>query len=172
MAGRARGRPLAAPRGDATRPTGDRVREAAFNLIGPVDGAAVLDLYAGSGALGLEALSRGAGQATFVDTAVGAVALNVGDLDVGARAQIVRGDAIRFLERDEAVYDLLLCDPPYRVAPRLGPELDRLLGPRMGKEGRVIVETATDKPIDLPSLPLLDERAYGGTMIRIHGRAA
>jgi len=172
VAGELGGRRIRAPRTGMVRPTSDRVREALFSILGDVGGLSVLDLFCGTGALGLEALSRGAGRATFVDTAVGAVARNVGDLGVGERVQIVRGDAVRFLERDDGAYDLVLCDPPYRVAPRLGPELDRLLGPRMGKEGRVIVETATDKPIDLPSLPLLDERAYGGTMIRIHGRAA
>jgi len=169
VAGELGGRRIRAPRTGMVRPTSDRVREALFSILGDVAGLDVLDLFCGTGALGIEALSRGATRATFVDTAVGAVARNLSDLGLGERAEIVRGDAIRFLERDGPAYGLILCDPPYRVAPRLGPDLDRILGPRIGQDGRVIVETATDKPIDLPSLPLLDERSYGATMLRIHG---
>ena len=172
VAGELGGRRIRAPRTGLVRPTSDRVREALFSILGDVGGLVVLDLFCGTGALGLEALSRGAERVTFVDTAVGAVARNVGDLGVEDRCEIVRGDALRFLGRDGPAYDLVLCDPPYRVAPRLGPELDRSLGPRIGQDGRVIVETATDKPMELPSLPLLDERAYGATLIRIHGRPA
>jgi len=169
VAGEFGGRRIRAPRTGVVRPTSDRVREALFSILGDVGGLTVLDLFCGTGALGLEALSRGAERATFVDTAVGAVVRNVRDLGVGDRSEIVRGDALRFLGRDGPTYDLVLCDPPYRVAPRLGPDLDRLLGSRIGQDGRLIVETATDKPMELPSLPLLDERVYGTTLLRIHG---
>ena len=169
VAGELGGRRIRAPRTGMVRPTSDRVREALFSILGDVGGLDVLDLFCGTGALGIEALSRGAARATFVDTAIGSVARNVGDLGLSERAELVRGDAIRFLGRDGPGYDLILCDPPYRVAPRIGPDLEGVLGPRIGQDGRVIVETARDKPMDLPGLPLLDERAYGGTLLRIHG---
>lgn len=163
------GRTIRAPRGGSVRPTGDRVREALFAILGDLDGLEVLDLFCGTGALGIEALSRGAARATFVDTAVGAAARNLDQLGLSERSELVRDDAIRYLERDRSRYDLVLCDPPYELAPRLGPDLDRLLVLRIGEDGRVILETAADQPVDMPSLPLLDQRAYGSTMIRIHG---
>jgi 16S rRNA (guanine966-N2)-methyltransferase len=169
VAGQLGGRRIHAPRTGLVRPTSDRVREALFSILGDVSGLTVLDLFCGTGALGIEALSRGASHATFVDTVVGAVVRNIGDLGLRERSELVRGDALRFLERDGPAFDLILCDPPYRVAPRLGPDLDRFLVPRIGEDGRVIVETAADQPMNLPSLPLLDERTYGSTLIRIHG---
>src|SRR5438132_5178894 len=113
IAGEHRGARIFAPKGFDTRPTSDRVREAAFNLIGPVDDATVLDLYAGSGALGLEALSRGARRAVFVEQDRGAVRAIERNLDklrlTGAR--IVREDALRALRAEAAAgrrYDLVL----------------------------------------------------------------
>src|SRR5919205_1062343 len=103
IAGSHRGRRIAAPKGRDTRPTSDRVREAAFNLIGPVDDASVLDLYAGSGALGLEALSRGAARATFVDSdrdACRAVNANLDKLRL-AGARVLCQDALRFLALEQ-----------------------------------------------------------------------
>src|SRR6185503_2446807 len=109
IAGTHRGARIAAPKGLATRPTGDRVREAAFNLIGPVDGARVLDLYAGSGAMGLEALSRGAEVVVFVETDRDALRTIERNLDklklLGAR--VVQSDATRFLATDSGAYDLV-----------------------------------------------------------------
>lgn len=171
VAGELGGRRLRAPRTGMVRPTSDRVREALFSILGDVGGLSVLDLFCGTGALGIEALSRGAARATFVDTAIGATVRNVGDLGLTDRCELVRGDAVRFLERDGPSYDLVFCDPPYRVARGLGPDLDRLLGARIGEDGRVIVETAADEPMELPSHALRDERRYGSTLIRIHGAA-
>ncbi len=168
VAGELGGRKIHAPRGGPVRPTSDRVREAVFSILGDVEGAEVLDLFAGTGAMGIEALSRGAVRATLVDRAVGAAARNVGDLGLGDQVRIVRADARTFLGRDNGRYDLIFCDPPYRLARRLGPDLDKLLGPRLCEGGRLIVETAADGGIDL-SLPLLKERAYGGSLIRVHG---
>lgn len=162
------GRTIRAPRGASVRPTGDRVREALFSILGDVGGLEVLDLFCGTGALGIEALSRGAARATFVDTAIEAAARNLDDLGLEERSELVRGEALRHLERDRSRYDLVLCDPPYGLASRLAPELDRLLVPRIGEDARVIIETAADQPIALPSLSLLDQRVYGSTMIRFH----
>jgi 16S rRNA (guanine966-N2)-methyltransferase len=167
------GRRLQAPPGDATRPTSDRVREALFSILGArVEGARVLDLFAGSGALGLEALSRGAAAATFVDSApaaVRAVRANLEALD--AAAEVRRQDALRFLggARDAACpYDLVFLDPPYRLATRLGAELSEALPPVLAPGATVVTESDRRRPLDL-ELPLSDERRYGDTLIRIHG---
>jgi len=147
------------------------VREAVFSILGDIRGTSVLDLFCGTGALAIEALSRGAAEATLVDTAIGAAARNAGDLELGSRARLVRGDALAFLGGDQATYDLVFCDPPYRIARRIAPDLDKLLNPRLRASGRLIAETATGEEMEL-SLPLLDERSYGATSVRIHGRSA
>jgi 16S rRNA (guanine966-N2)-methyltransferase len=123
VGGTARGRRLVAPAGDTTRPTSDRVREAMFNALwsrGVLDGARVVDLFAGSGALGIEALSRGAAHATFVDrdaAARRAIAANLATTGLADRATVVRQPVERFLaERaraEETPFDLAFCDPPY-----------------------------------------------------------
>ena len=120
VAGEFGGRQLVAPRDSRVRPTGDRVREAWMSILGAeLPGARVLDLFAGSGALGLEALSRGAKSADFVD--IGAASLtalkaNIDELGVEARCTVHRGDAIRFAEKLPAgAYDLALADPPWSV---------------------------------------------------------
>jgi 16S rRNA (guanine966-N2)-methyltransferase len=166
------GRRLVAPRGERTRPTSDRVREALFAILGPLDGADVLDLFAGSGALGLEALSRGATEATFVDAApaaLHAVRRNLEALDL--RGEVRRSDARAFLRNAQSrgrSYDLILLDPPYRLAAGLGRELSEAVPPVLKAGGRVVVESDRRSPLEL-ELPLLDERRYGDTTIRIHG---
>lgn len=171
VAGELGGRRIRSPRAAFVRPTSDRVREALFSILGEVGGRRALDLFCGTGALGLEAISRGAAHATFVDLALGAVARNVRDLDVAERARLVRADAAGFLRRDEGSYDLVFCDPPYRLARRLGPAIDSAVAGRLAEGGRVIVEAGVDAPLEL-SLPLLDERRYGATLIRIHASEA
>jgi len=117
IAGSRKGARIFAPKGRDTRPTADRVREAAFNLIGPVEGATVLDLFAGSGAMGLEALSRGAEVADFVEVSpksLAALRANADSLGAGSAAVIHRADAMRFVEKLEAhSYDVAFADPPY-----------------------------------------------------------
>ena len=169
VAGRFGGRALRAPRGAATRPTSDRVREALFSILGPLDGLAALDLFAGSGALGIEALSRGAARATFVEcapAALGALRANLAALDVIAD---VRGMTVERFLRDAATqgepYDLVFLDPPYREAAGLGPVLE--LQPLLKPGARVVGESDRRAPLDL-ALPILDERRYGDTLIRIH----
>lgn len=176
VAGRYGGRRLTAPRGDATRPTSDRVREALFSVLGPLDDARVLDLFAGSGALGLEALSRGARHATFVDSASAAaraIEANLTALGVPAdRAGVQRRDVRAFLRGARAAgrqYDLVLLDPPYRLAAELGRELSPSLRGVLASGGRVVAESDRRAPLDL-DLPMTDERRYGDTLIRIHER--
>ncbi|MGZ6644019.1 MAG: 16S rRNA (guanine(966)-N(2))-methyltransferase RsmD [Solirubrobacteraceae bacterium] len=175
VAGRFGGRTLKAPAGRDTRPTSDRVREALFSMLGPLDGARVLDLYAGSGALGIEALSRGAAHLTLVERAPAAqriIAANLAALGVGAEeAELVRAPARAALRDASArgdTYDLILLDPPYRDAPGLGeelwPSLARVLAPR----GRVVAESDRRAPLALTGLTLTHERRYGDTLIRIH----
>jgi len=173
IAGRYGGRRLQAPAGDATRPTADRVREALFSILGArVEGARVLDLFAGSGALGLEALSRGAASATFVDSAPAAlrvVRANLGSL--GADAEVVRADAVRWLRAasDGArQYDLVFLDPPYRRAEALGAMLSEPLTAVLGPDALAISESDRRAPLEL-TIPTIDERRYGDTLIRIHG---
>ena len=167
------GRRLQAPPGDATRPTSDRVREALFSILGDrVAGARVLDLFAGSGALGLEALSRGAAGATFVDSAPAAVRALQANLDaLGAEAVVRRQDVLRFLgsARSQARdYDLVFLDPPYRLATRLGGRLSDELPHVLAPGATVVTESDRRDPLDL-DLPIPDERRYGDTLIRIHG---
>jgi 16S rRNA (guanine966-N2)-methyltransferase len=172
VAGELGGRRLASPgRGADVRPTADRVREAIFSIVGDVSGARVLDLFSGTGALAIEALSRGADRAALVDSEPRLARRNVDSLGLGERAVVVRADARAFLRRDRASYDLVFCDPPYRLADRLGPELDQLLPPRLAAGARVITESAAGRPLEL-GLPLLREREYGDTLIRVHGRPA
>jgi 16S rRNA (guanine966-N2)-methyltransferase len=163
------GRRLAAPPGRDTRPTADRVREALFSILGPLDGERVLDLYAGSGALGLEALSRGAGSVTFVERAAPALrSLRANIEALGAQATVIADDVAHFLRgaREQgAEYDLVFLDPPYRAASALGRELT--LRPVCAPGARVVAESDRRAPLEL-DLPLTDERRYGDTLIRIH----
>jgi 16S rRNA (guanine966-N2)-methyltransferase len=168
VAGDFKGRRLVAPRGAGTRPTADRVREALFSMLGDVSGARVLDLYAGSGALGIEALSRGAESAVFVERDRGALAALTRNLGaVGARADVRRQDVVRFLARPEGTFDLVFCDPPYDVAPAVAAALTDALPALLGEDGRIVTESDKRKPLLLP-LPLLVERTYGDTRIAIH----
>jgi 16S rRNA (guanine966-N2)-methyltransferase len=170
VAGEFRGRRLAAPRGRRTRPTADRVREALFSMLGDVSGASVLDLYAGSGALGIEALSRGADSAVFVERDVQAVRMIERNLaSLGLEQRVVRRDVVAFLARAEGAFDLVFCDPPYDSASRLAGVLSERL-PALTSEGaRIVTESDKRMPLELP-FPLLTERTYGDTRIAIHGR--
>jgi 16S rRNA (guanine966-N2)-methyltransferase len=173
IAGTYGGRRLQAPPGTDTRPTADRVREALFSILGErVLDARVLDLFAGSGALGIEALSRGAAEATFVDNAPGAIRAVKANLDMlGAEAEVRRADVRRFLGGARAAarqYDLVFLDPPYRLAGRLGGELTAALPAVLAPGAVVVAESDRREPLEL-GLPILDERRYGDTLITIHG---
>jgi 16S rRNA (guanine966-N2)-methyltransferase len=166
------GRTLVAPRGRTTRPTSDRVREALFSILGQIGGATVLDLFAGSGALAIEALSRGATSATLVDSSAAAIAAIRRNLDaLGIDAEVVRGDAAAWCEqakRRARQYDLVFLDPPYRHGSPLGARLTAALAGALAPGARVVAESDRHQPLGL-ALPLLDERRYGDTLIQIHG---
>jgi 16S rRNA (guanine966-N2)-methyltransferase len=173
IAGTHKGRLLKAPKGERTRPTSDRVREALFSILGEsVQAATVLDLFAGSGALGIEALSRGAASAAFVDEAQSAVSVIADNLEaLGLEGEVIRMPALRALACTPVTarqYDLVFIDPPYRLASALGPELSVALKPLLSANARVVTESDRRDPLAL-ELPLQLERRYGDTLIRIHG---
>ena len=167
VAGEHRGARIFAPKGDATRPTSDRVREAAFNLIGPVDGASVLDLFAGSGAMGLEALSRGASTATFVEIdrdACRTIDRNIEKLRVTG-ATVLQRDAFQALAAGRRSYDLVLCDPPYGFDQdsRIAPYLARALA----LDGLVVYETTSRREPALDGLRIRTSRTYGSARLTL-----
>jgi 16S rRNA (guanine966-N2)-methyltransferase len=170
IAGELGGRRLRSPRGTGTRPTSERVREALFSMLGDVSGLRVLDLFAGSGSLGIEALSRGAAAATFVERSPRALAAlrgNITALGLAERARVVEGDALTAL-RLPGKYDLIFLDPPYAAAAGpLAGALARGLAGVLAAGGRVVSESDRRAPLEL-ELPLRRERRYGDTMIRIH----
>jgi 16S rRNA (guanine966-N2)-methyltransferase len=171
IAGTHKGQRIVAPRGTRTRPTSDRVRENVFNLVAPwVEDADVLDLYAGSGAMGMEALSRGASRATLVESDVQACRAINENLDrLRLRgATVLCQDVTRFLAADTRTYDLVFCDPPYdeyaRIEPQLARHLPRLLAP----DGLLVLETSSRaaEP-DLPPLSRRTSRRYGAARITL-----
>ena len=171
IAGSRKGHTLVAPRGLGTRPTSDRVRENIFNLVGPVDGARVLDLFAGSGALGIEALSRGASHATFVERDPDAVRALERNLDrlrlTGAR--VVRADALWTVAQEAAAgakYDLVLVDPPYEMLTEIQPRLARHLPLLLAPDGLLVVETDARVEPELP-LAVRTSRKYGQTRVTL-----
>jgi 16S rRNA (guanine966-N2)-methyltransferase len=175
IAGRFRGRRLKAPRGEkTTRPTSDRVREACFSMLGDLDGAVVLDLFAGTGALGIEALSRGAERAVFVERDAAALRVLRANLDAlglsGAQAEVQAGDALtalRTAREGGETYDLVFVDPPYSRAGALEGKLGPVLGDLLAEGARVVVESDRRAPLRLP-LVVERERRYGDTVITIH----
>jgi 16S rRNA (guanine966-N2)-methyltransferase len=171
IAGSRKGHTIYAPKGRETRPTSDRAREAAFNLIGPVDGVRALDLYAGSGAMGLEALSRGAAQAVFVESdrdACRTIERNLDKLRLTG-AVVVCDDVARALAAEAAAgrrYELVLVDPPYRLFSAVEAVLARYLPAVLAEDGIVVVETSERDEPDLP-LPERTSRRYGSARITV-----
>ena len=168
VAGSAGGRRLRAPAGGRLRPTSERVREAIFSSLGSlgaVEGARVLDLYAGTGALGIEALSRGAASATFVDSdreAVGAIRANLEA--TGFEGTVVRSDVLRFLRDTPQTFDLALADPPYAFVE--WPALLALLPADLA-----VLESG--KPVEgAPGWVILRSRRYGDSVVTLARRQA
>ncbi|HTA13348.1 MAG TPA: 16S rRNA (guanine(966)-N(2))-methyltransferase RsmD [Solirubrobacteraceae bacterium] len=175
IAGRLGGRRLTAPRGRArTRPTSDRVREALFSMLGELDGLVALDLFAGTGALGIEALSRGAERAVFVERDAAAIRALRTNLDLlGLRApeaEVRVGDALlalRAARKSAETYDLVFVDPPYRQAREVRDGLSALLPALLAPGARVVVESDRRAPAELP-MAVAQQRRYGDTTITIH----
>jgi len=168
IAGSRKGHKIEAPAGRGTRPTSDRTRENVFNILGPVDDARVLDLYAGSGALGLEALSRGAARAIFVERDAAAARIIEQNLDkLKLHGTVLRQDAVAVVAAETRKYDLVLVDPPYEMYADIEPQLARYLPRLLADDAVVVVET--DARVH-PALPLTERtsRTYGSARVTVY----
>ena len=187
IAGELKGQRLVAPRGWKVRPTSERVREAVFSTLGArVEGAVVLDLYCGTGALAIEALSRGAARATLVDRDTRPALGNVERLGLADRVELVRAEAGAWLAgqagRDAAAdaprgasdrpgggrYDLVFVDAPYRLADLVARQLDTHLPGVLAPGGRAVVESGARRPLAIGSLERLRQRRYGAADVSIY----
>ncbi len=177
VSGKYKGRALIAPKGQATRPTSERTREALFNVLmhaawaPALEGARVIDLFAGSGALGLEAVSRGADFCLFVETAHGArgaIRENIEAMGVQGHTRLYRRSAIALGDMPaglRAPFDIAFIDPPYGKG-FVAPALEGLAEGGWLSEGAIaMVETAADETLSLPGWQLLDDRRHGAARI-------
>lgn len=173
IAGSVKGHGLVAPKGEATRPTADRVKEALFSMLQPVlPGASVIDLFAGSGALGIEALSRGARQATFVERdrrALDSLRRNLGTTGLGDRAVVLERDvgAVLSAAPEGAPFDIAFLDPPYGTAAEVIDDVLAALVEHLATGATVSVERGVRDPAPSWPSPLLGtrERRYGDTVL-------
>lgn len=182
IAGEHKGRRLVSPRGQTIRPTADRVRETIFNLIAPsVAGATVLDLFAGSGALALEALSRGATRAVCVDNSRHALELiqrNAAQCGCGSRLMARRANiaaSLSCLKNLGLSFDLIFMDPPYRKNLILPALKNLLYSPCLAPQALIVIEHDGAEPVDItlyPTLTTLDRRCYGQTRLTLIAHAA
>jgi 16S rRNA (guanine966-N2)-methyltransferase len=177
VAGERKGARLDAPPGRDTRPTSDRLREALFSVLGDVSALTVLDAFAGSGALGLEALSRGAERAVFCETSATALRTlraNVERLGYEQRAEIRRQDARRRMAADAragTAYQLLLLDPPYRMLAALQADFSLHLPALLVPEGLAVIESAaSEPPLELP-LSIDTTRVQGAARLTVYRNA-
>jgi len=178
IAGELKGQRLVAPRGWKVRPTSDRVREAIFSALGErVVGARVLDLYCGTGALAIEALSRGAASAVLVDQDTKPALGNVQRLGLAERAELVRADVGRWLKQVSPAgaagkFDLVFVDAPYRLADRVAQDLDTRLPQLLAADGRAVVESGARRPLRIESLEPLRQRRYGAADVSIYAEVS
>ena len=181
IAGSHRGRRLSGPQGDALRPTSDKVREALFSILGTqVSGGRFLDLYAGTGAVGIEALSRGASAVTFVESNPQAVQLlqkNLRACQLLDRAQVRVGEAAAFLERKDwwaGPYDVLFADPPYDVRDELEVLIHAWRPGLLSEHAAVIIEqdSRTTLPALIDHAALVRRYLYGDTALYLYGLSA
>ena len=176
IAGELKGQRLVAPRGWKVRPTSDRVREAIFSALGErAVGASVLDLYCGTGALAIEALSRGAARAVLVDRDTRPALGNVERLGLGELARLVRADAGRWLAAASGEggdrFDLVFVDAPYKLADPVAEDLNTHLPRLLASGGRASVESGAGRPARIDSLERLRQRRYGAADVSIYGEA-
>jgi 16S rRNA (guanine(966)-N(2))-methyltransferase RsmD len=174
IAGELKGQRLVAPRGWKVRPTSDRVREAIFSALGDrVEGAHVLDLYCGTGALAIEALSRGAATAVLVDRDTRPALGNVQRLGLAERTELLRADVARWLAQVSSSsfagkFDLVFIDAPYRLADRVAQDLNTHLPQLLAEGGRAVVESGARSPLQIDSLEPLRQRRYGAADVAIY----
>lgn len=178
IAGELKGQRLVAPKGWKVRPTSDRVREAIFSALGDrVEGATVLDLYCGTGALAIEALSRGAEGAVLVDRDTRSALGNVQRLGLGDRAELVRADVGRWLAEVSSAsfagkFDIVFVDAPYKLADRVAQDLNTHLPQLLADGGRAVVESGARRPLQIDALEPLRRRRYGAADVAIYAEAA
>ncbi len=178
IAGELKGQRLVAPRGWKVRPTSDRVREAVFSALGDrVEGARVLDLYCGTGALAIEALSRGAASAVLVDQDTRPALGNVQRLGLAERVELVRADIGRWLHQVSSAsaagkFDLVFVDAPYRLADPVSRDLNQHLSHLLADGGRAVIESGARRPLRIDSLEPLRQRRYGAADVTIYGASA
>jgi 16S rRNA (guanine966-N2)-methyltransferase len=175
IAGELKGQRLVAPRGWKVRPTSERVREAVFSALGErVEGAVVLDLYCGTGALAIEALSRGAARATLVDRDTRPALGNVERLGLRGRADLLRAEAGAWLAANDRPggtrYDLVFVDAPYKLADLVARQLDTHLPGVLAPGGRAVIESGARRPLEVASLERLRQRRYGAADVSIYAR--
>lgn len=171
IAGKLRGRPLRAPRGLTTRPTSDRAREAIFQILGNLSGLAVLDVYAGTGALGIEALSRGAERAVFVESDAGALRAlrdNLTRLGIIGQATVIDATLERAGPRlrKHGPFDLVIADAPWRIAQEAAERVAQQSRGLLASDARVLLGHPTESPVELPDssgLALVQRRKWGGS---------
>lgn len=169
IAGAYKSRQLKTPKGRATRPSSSRLREALFNILqGTIEGACFLDLFAGSGAVGLEALSRGAREAVFIEKereAARCIKQNIAALEVGGRASLFTGDLFSLLGRLRKSFDIIFADPPYESGPLSGRLLQLIDETELLKPGGLFLLEESEKTAieaeGLKSLSLLERRRFG-----------
>jgi 16S rRNA (guanine(966)-N(2))-methyltransferase RsmD len=178
IAGDLKGQRLVAPRGWKVRPTSDRVREAIFSALGDrVIDARVLDLYCGTGALAIEALSRGAERAVLVDQDTRPALGNVQRLGLAERVELVRADVGRWLHQVSSApsagkFNLVFVDAPYRLADPVSRHLNQHLPMLLAPNGRAVIESGARRPLRVDSLEPLRQRRYGAADVTIYGAAA
>ncbi len=178
VAGEFKGQRLMAPKGWKVRPTSERVREAVFSTLADrIEDAVVLDLYCGTGALAIEALSRGAARATLVDRDTRPALGNVEHLGLGDRTELIRAEAGAWLARaaDQPGgpgYDLVFIDAPYRLADLVAEQLDKHLPGVLAAGGRAVVESGARRPLPITSLERLRQRRYGAADVSIYRRGS
>ncbi len=168
VAGEARGRPIVAPDGNRTRPTSDRVRESIFNMLFSLHATGevkVLDLYAGCGALGIEALSRGAANCVFVEQdlrAVECIRSNLDSLGYGDRSTVIQADVLSWVKQNSEAYDVVLADPPYAD--------DSWTGLLDDIDARWLVAEAGTSVDQHPRWDVVREKTYGTTVVTVFAR--
>jgi len=168
VAGESRGRPIVAPEGNRTRPTSDRVRESIFNMLfslGATQDVEVLDLYAGCGALGIEALSRGATRCTFVEQdrrAVESIRNNLETLGYSDRATVIQADVLEWVQRSQDRFDVILADPPY--------DDDSWTALLDQVDGRWLVAEAGETVEEHPRWDVVREKTYGTTVVTVFAK--
>ena len=173
ISGTLKARQIKAPQGSDFRPTTDRVKENIFNILGEkVKGAKVLDIFAGSGSLGLESISRGSSEVFFIDKSEAAVEVikkNLEYLSIFDKAQVIKGDASRELHRlsgRSLIFDLIFLDPPYNINVAELQSLFSLIAKCLDSSGLIIYESGSDLSEDIvASIKEIDKRSYGNTRV-------